>query len=74
MMGGIIGAIAGIITGFILASLSARKSLDDAWNTAYALGFREGVETERIAQANMMKENVLFAKDAEEVNGDVQGD
>lgn len=52
MINGVIGAIAGIITGYILASLAARKSLDDAWNTAHALGFREGVETERIAQAS----------------------
>ena len=62
---GIIGAIAGIITGFVLASLAARNSLEDAWITAHELGFREGVETERIEQANRMKENVLFAKDTE---------
>lgn len=52
MIVGIIGAIAGIITGYILASLVARNSLDDAWVTAHELGYREGVETERIAQAD----------------------
>lgn len=62
---GIIGAVAGIITGFAIATIGACRSVDDAWIHAHEAGFREGVETERIAQANRMKENVLFAKDTE---------
>ena len=62
---GIIGAIAGIITGFVLAMIGACRSVDDAWIHAHEAGFHEGMEFERIRQENQRKENALFAKDAE---------
>lgn len=67
---GIIGTIAGLITGFVLAMIGSCRSVNDAWIHAHEAGFREGVEFEQIRQENQRKENALFAKDAEEVSGD----
>lgn len=62
--------IIGLITGFLCAALVSAKAVEDALHTGYQDGLKDGAEEARIMWENQMKQNVVFAKDAQEVSGD----
>ncbi len=66
-MGDVMMLILGLIVGFSCAAYGAAKVVEDALHTGYQDGYRDGVKEEKDRQEILMKENVLFAKDAEKV-------
>lgn len=60
----------GLIIGLLCAALVSAKAVEDALHTGYQDGLRDGAEEARIMWENQMKENALFAKNAEDVSGD----
>lgn len=68
-MGDAMMLILGLIVGFLCAAYGAAKVVEDALHTGYQDGLRDGAEEARAMWENQMKENVLFAKDAEEASG-----
>ncbi len=66
-MGDVMMLILGLIVGFLCAAYGTAKVVEDALHTGYQDGYRDGVKEEKDRQEILMKENVLFAKDAEKV-------
>lgn len=59
----------GLIIGLLCAALVSAKAVEDALHTGYQDGLRDGAEEARIMWENQMKEDALFAKNAEDVSG-----
>ena len=67
-MGDVTMLLLGIIIGFLCTALVSAKAVEDALHTGYQDGLRDGAEEARIMLENQMKEDALFAEDAEEVH------
>lgn len=60
--------ILGLLVGFFCAAYAAAELIKDEQHRNYQDGFREGMKVAQTAWENQMEENVVFAKDAEEVS------
>ena len=67
-MGNVMMLILGLLVGFLCAAYAAAQLVKDEQHKSYHKGLLDGMKAAQSIWENQMKENVVFAKDAEEVS------